>query len=819
MLYFNKKEEKKGAAMKRKLHVFIAIILAVALLTACGSTDGNPQDDEHSPVELTPKTDIVIGTTGLSGVFSPFFTESSGDSEVMSLINIPLLTLDRQGEVVMNSILGETREYNGTDYSYGGIADILINQSDDNTVFNFHLRRDIFFSDGEKLTADDLIFTLYVLCDPDFNPFNQLAAFSSLPISGLDFYRTDANRSTFMRYRDIAERALEMGMDFYEENEHLTPEQHTAFYRCYTEAWLSHVKAIVDYCKKNYADYSEIIGEGDIQSDSGLQVALAMFMWRIADFELIAPATDEADAIFGNFTSISGRQWDLSNNFPTVEEFFREFHDLYNGDLAAYIEAERISGYDDPVREAVRLFIKKSAAEDPENTGMSSILGIRKIDDYEVEVALSGQIPQSVYSFLIPVAPLHHYGDLSLYDYENNNFGFPRGDLSIIREKSFQPLGAGPYTLIEHSGRSVFMQANQYYYKGIPQTANINFTETSPDDFIYGAASGVLDIAAVSATRENADELKAYSAAFAGGVWRQSAAHGGLGYIGINAERVNVFDPEEQELLAEESINFRKGLAVIFAAYREITVFDFFGEAAVVAELPVSGVSWISPRTAGGYKTAYGVTFDGNNIYSSDMTEARRLDAARRAALDYFEAAGCELNVARTAISRFPEGMRNDFEIYITGGGAGRHPSHLLLTMAADALRAIGINITIKDVSSQGEMFEAVINGTADMWCAAFTGGILPELSKRFSTGAPENFFRISADIVDLRITLAEASLNPDLYLSALDAVLDNAVCIPVYQRQIFYVFSSVLDPAAVEADLTVHYNIADIIWKMRLEV
>ena len=40
---------------------------------------------------------------------------------------------------------------------------------------------------------------------------------------------------------------------------------------------------------------------------------------------------------------------------------------------------------------------------------------------------------------------MHYYGDESLYDYENNSFGFPKGDLSGVKEKTGKPLGAGPY--------------------------------------------------------------------------------------------------------------------------------------------------------------------------------------------------------------------------------------------------------------------------------------------------------------------------------------------------------------------------------------
>ncbi|MCL2694633.1 MAG: hypothetical protein FWE60_05970, partial [Oscillospiraceae bacterium] len=197
--------------------------------------------------------------------------------------------------------------------------------------------------------------------------------------------------------------------------------------------------------------------------------------------------------------------------------------------------------------------------------------------------------------------------------------------------------------------------------------------------------------------------------------------------------------------------------------------------------------------------------------------EAMRLEAAKKAALDYFEAAGCELNAARTSIIEFPEDVSNSYEVYITGGSAGKHPSYLLLTMTSDMLRSVGINLIIKDVSSQAEMYRAVLSGEADMWCAAWNGEVLSGIRSRFSSLGAENYFGLSDEVIDQRITIAGASLTHELYKSALDAVLDSAVIIPVYQRKMNSVFGGALDHNTIEGDLTAHYGYADVIWKIKI--
>ncbi|MCL2108487.1 MAG: ABC transporter substrate-binding protein [Oscillospiraceae bacterium] len=856
-----------------KYRIILCVIFAL-LLTSCGSISvideaDTPEEQEQLADELPPKTEIIIGATGIAGVFSPFFAESAGDIDVMRVINLPLVSLDRQGEPVMNGITGETRFYDSNEYNYTGAADIVVSNTDESTIFNFKLRDDLFFSDGTGLTADDLIFTLYALCDVDFAAFNELAAVGHLPIEGLEYYRANADPDAYATYAEIAANALEFGF-IYDENDLITREQHADFYGFYNAAWFSHVNRIVAYCTENYAEFAHLVIANnspdsdnlhELQSHEGLQVALAMLIWKIAGFEELTPAIDELDAIYGNFISVSGRQWNMRDEFPTVDDFYREFFNIYNGDLAAYINAERITEHDDPVADAVRLFIAhyaemaresdaeteleieledeseidfESELEDepelPTNTGRDYISGIRKLGDYEVEVVLQGQIPSAIFSFTFPIAPLHYYGDLSFYDYDNNSFGFTRGELSAVRAKNHAPLGAGPYKLIEldeTAGITVFMEANAYYYKGVPYTLDVIFRETAHEDLVFGAARETLDIVTVAANHEVSDEINAY---LSSGIDMQiqSAAFGSLGYIGFNTRLVNVRDgdfdedsesdedEEVSEILSEESVYFRKGIAVIFAAYRDITIEDAFGTAATIAEYPVSGVSWVAPNPdTAGFSAAYSTAIDGTEIYTDTMSEAVRHDAARRAALAYFEAAGCELNLARTAIAEFPDGIKTDYEIYITGGGEGKHPSFLLLNMATETLRAMGVRIAIVDVSSQGEMFDAVINDRADMWCAAFTGSVLPELDRRFSSSGAGNLFKLQDERIDLRIALAGAAFSRDLYLSALEAVRDAAVCVPVYQRQMYFIFSPALDMSSIAGNLTAHYNIADVIWEI----
>ena len=72
-----------------------------------------------------------------------------------------------------------------------------------------------------------------------------------------------------------------------------------------------------------------------------------------------------------------------------------------------------------------------------------NIEGIKKLGDYEVEVTTDGFEATTIYQLGVIVEPMHYYGD-AFYDYDNNQFGFTRGDLSAVRDKSNHQFGAGP---------------------------------------------------------------------------------------------------------------------------------------------------------------------------------------------------------------------------------------------------------------------------------------------------------------------------------------------------------------------------------------
>ena len=204
---------------KKALALFLALVMCIGVMSGCGgnnTANNSANDTTDDTAEDTKTTPLVVSIEqGLEGKFSPDFYLSNADYKIVSLTQVSLLTIDRVGNPVLNGIEGETRSYNGTDYTYYGLADCEVTENDDGTVtYAITLRDDVTFSDGTPMTIDDVIFNMYVYMDPTYD---GSATFYSVPIVGIDEYR--GGMDTRMNV------ILAAGPDGYEANDLYTEEQ------------------------------------------------------------------------------------------------------------------------------------------------------------------------------------------------------------------------------------------------------------------------------------------------------------------------------------------------------------------------------------------------------------------------------------------------------------------------------------------------------------------------------------------------------------------------------------------------------------------
>ena len=278
---------------KRLLSILLACAMVVGL-TACGGakTETAPEAStettapEAATTEKSDETPLVVGYAPFSSKFSPFFAESAYDQDAQTMTQVALLASDRQGAIIYKGIEGETINYNGTDYTYYGIADLTVTENEDGSVYyDFKLRDDVKFSDGESLTADDVIFSMYVYSDPTYDGSTSLYA---LPIEGMDEYRSGMET----RYNLI----LAAGNGGYTANDFYTEAQYNDFWAAFDKAGEAFAQEIVDYCVA--AGYAA----------DAADVATAAAAWGYADLAADATAADFFDAI------VAAKGYDLSDD-------------------------------------------------------------------------------------------------------------------------------------------------------------------------------------------------------------------------------------------------------------------------------------------------------------------------------------------------------------------------------------------------------------------------------------------------------------------------------------------------------------------------
>ncbi len=446
-------------------------------------------------------------------------------------------------------------------------------------------------------------------------------------------------------------------------------------------------------------------------------------------------------------------------------------------------------------------------AEYRENMDVQSISGIQRLDDHSLRIVMTEFSATAIYQLSTAVVPMHYYGDESQYDYENNRFGFPKGDLSGVKSVTTRPMGAGPYRFLSYAGGIVTLEASETYWKGQPKTRYIQFREGQEADKVPGVAAGTVDITSPAYSVEMAKAIANYNGGTLSGdvITASMVDNLGYGYVGFNAELVKV----GQDPGSRASRALRKAIATVISVYRDVAVDSYYGEFANVINYPISDTSWAAPRvTDAGYKTAFSLDAQGNALYTPDMTPEARYEAAKQGALEYFQAAGYTAENGR--LTAAPEGAKLSYEVLVGAGGNGDHPTFMALTQAAAALQEIGFRLIVTDLSNFSELTNAVNAGSAELFAMAWNASADPDLYQVYHSqgGSNEKAYHIKDEQLDELILLARQSADQTyrktLYKACLDIIDDWAVEIPMYQRKNVVIFSTRrVDMASVTPDIT----------------
>ena len=243
-----------------------------------------------------------------------------------------------------------------------------------------------------------MIFTYYVLADTDYD---GSASIYSLPIRGMKNYRANSTVADSITDDDISKTLEDMPADLASK---ITSDVITPL-----------LQSEAQFCKDNLDSLKDTYKVKTAEELFAALYATPMDKKYSADGK-------DFDTIIADTAKLYGTDYKtLATNYGDASYLDK---DAYNTAQTYLVEKKRAAG---------------------EGEEVPNIEGIKKVGDHEITVTTDGYDATTIYSLGINLGALHYYGDKSQYDYDNNKFGFTRGDLSALREKTTKPLGYGPY--------------------------------------------------------------------------------------------------------------------------------------------------------------------------------------------------------------------------------------------------------------------------------------------------------------------------------------------------------------------------------------
>ena len=762
---------------KRRIINLLAGLLAAALISGCGTsapeeTTTAPQtavstsamaianEEEHVvPKEPSP---LIVGLKDADYSYTPFSADSDYDRLMNKLTGAALLTKDRNGSPVLSGKTGQLLIYNDKYYGYKGAADISSKYSEekDITRYSIMLRDNITFQDGEKLDADDLIFTLYVLLDPDYSGSISLK---------------DTNICGALNYRMNSDKA-----------EEITEEE---------------IKELIESDKLNELIHSEIIVP-EIEKE----YETVKTLYGDSSYAVYTEAYENPKDLMAHFYSIDSEYNSLPKDEKTV---LSDIADMYGSNYK--LLASMVSGNEDYYENALRSCAIKYITE--EKGGSSSvpyISGITKTSPYSVTIDVSGK-GEGFYDILseIVIAPLHYYGNEEEYDLSSRKFGFTKGTASaVIAEKAGTPLGAGPYSFEKTDGGIVYLKAYEGYYKGAPKNEKIQLVSIASGKEVEAVTEGTADIAyPVSSVLTSEEILNANKS-----IEKVNAffsEENGYGYIGINAKTVNIGG----EAFSEESIYLRQALAAVIAYYKDISVNEYYGRASLTTDYPIAEgikIPEASEISEEGetipYIKPYSLNAEGEVFIDEAADKGVQRSALIAACTDYLERAGYTIENGRVITA--PEGGKKSFSLYILGNGEGNHPLYAAVKYASDFFAEIGITLEIKDTADPSVIWDEISKGSQELWAGSWNEGLEVIYGEK-------NYYGIeNAEISDMLNTarsIIGRSEKTKAYKEIYQKIMALGVEIPCYKRESCTVFSSLrIDTASLPEGMTEYYRWED---------
>jgi len=769
--------------------LLLCLVMAISLIGCKNNHDPSTEAETTTEAESEPETTapaeekevfISVATGELSGCYNGLFAQSEGDMDIVSLVQPSIGMVTRNGWYTTSAGKTFSSAYQGWHCDYSSVASITgkYNSEDNKTVYTIKLADGAVFSDGSAITADDLIFTLYVVCDPSYDGTSEVA---DAAIFGLKSYQLNNSAAP-----GIDVTGSEVSAALASPDEGLKQAIMDRIIRPTLEeerAW----------CEENWQNYKER-GYGDSAEEF---------------FITLYTSTLQSDYKVGS------KSFDKILD-DTVEMFGVNYKALakdYQGD---------VNYFDEKAKEVAKTYLYDTKLAIAGGHEVASISGIKRKNDTTVTVTVLGKRSEEFLKTLgnLSVLSLAYYGDLSEYDYAGGAFGLTRGDLTAIKAKSATPFGYGPYCYSEVKDGAILLEPNQNYPYGQTESCRLRMVCVPTAERVEALRTGSVDVASISLSEDDINNLKAINGGSLSGttLTTRLVNEEAIYYFGMNSTSVNVGKSD-----SDASKHMRRAFAILLASERETLCAQYFGEAASVIELPWSSDSWAISSGKETVETAFSTTSDGTAIYTDSMTAEERSEAALAAARKELKLAGFTFGDSGK-IDTAPEGSRTAFTALIPNYLIGDNVMTAILSRLQTALDQLGITLDLKEYDDLDEFVVKLNSGTADIWCAKrLTDATSPNFKTYYTTQGNSNYFELMNETLNETIssmTSKQTLSKKQDYLDTMwSLIMDAAIQVPVCQMKQAVVFNTKTISVNSLKTISGFYGLIDDICSLRLAV
>ena len=442
---------------------------------------------------------------------------------------------------------------------------------------------------------------------------------------------------------------------------------------------------------------------------------------------------------------------------------------------------------------------------------------VKNADEYDVlKVTINGVDPKAIWNFSMAIAPQHYYGEGSKVgmDIENNKFGVEFASFEFMSEivqsprNVSVPMGAGAYKATNrdnadnpagntfYNDKIVYFKANEHFTtvgEGIENAKidKVRYQEVSSNNALGALETGSVHYISPALTADNYDKLQGMAG---DGYNMLTTDQLGYGYIGINASKVN-------------DINLRK--AIMCAMNTRLAVDYYRPGTADRIFWSMSKVSWAYPGTE-------------DNGHDYPMQGTWSDDIARSNIQKYMDEAG---------VSEGDSQLKVTFTI--AGSSLQDHPTYKVFRDAAALLNDMGWEVT---VVCDTQALTKISTGSLAVWAAAWGSALDPDMYQVYhknsaatstkawgydflkNSGTSEELDILDdlSDLIDEARETNDQEERAELYEEAMGYVLDLAVELPVYQRDVLYAYNAnVINADSLPAEINPYSSPLDRIWEL----